>query len=113
MAEPYLSQLEALIARLDAPAAVAGEITCKHFFGGAAAFVDGRIFMTLTPVGLALKVSDQDRNGLFRLGAGPLRYLPKAPVKKDYALLPSSFLDHEEALDSWVSRSLAFARAGA
>ena len=104
MADPYLSQLQALIARLDVHAKDARDISCKHFFGGAAAYLNGQIFMTLTPVGLALKLSDQDRAALFKLGAKPLRYFPKAPVKKDYALLPSRFMDDEDALSDWIRR---------
>ena len=110
MAEPYLSRLQALIARLNVHAKDARDISCKHFFGGAAAYVDGRIFMTLTPVGLALKLPEQDRAALFKLGAKPLRYFPKAPVKRDYALPPSCFMDDAEALNDWIRRSLAFAR---
>ncbi len=110
MAEPYLTRLQSLIARLDMRAGSPNEISCKHFFAGAAAYVGGRIFMTLTPVGLALKLSDQDRAALFQLGATPLRYFPKAPVKKDYALLPSSLMDDEDTLNNWIARSLAFAR---
>jgi hypothetical protein len=30
------------------------DIECKHFFSGAAVYVNGRIFMTPTRVGLAL-----------------------------------------------------------
>ena len=66
MAEPYLSRLQALIARLNVHAKDARDISCKHFFGGAAAYVDSRIFMTLTPAGLALKLSEQDCAALFQ-----------------------------------------------
>ena len=82
----------------------------EHFFSGAAAYVDGRIFMTLTTVGLALKLPEDDRNALFDRGAQPLRYFPEAPVKKDYAVLPSQLIDDNGILKDWISRSIEFVR---
>ena len=55
MAEPYLAELQIIVERACAPSAKAMDISCRHFFAGAAAYVGDRIFMTLTPVGLALK----------------------------------------------------------
>ena len=43
-------------------------ISCKHVLSGAAAYVDGDIFMALTPVGLALKLPEGDRSALFDQG---------------------------------------------
>lgn len=88
----------------------AGEILCKHFFSGAAAYVDGQIFMTLTPAGLALKLPENDRNALFEQSAEPLKYFPNAPVKKSYVLLPIQFIDDLAVLNSWISRSIEFVR---
>jgi TfoX/Sxy family transcriptional regulator of competence genes len=85
-------------------------ISCKHFFSGAAAYVDGDIFMTLTPVGLALKLPEGDRNALFDQGWKSLRYFPNAPVKKDYALLPFQLIDDEGVLNDWISRSIEYVR---
>ncbi len=103
MVARYLKQLETILA----PARARGaDIACKHFFGGAAAYLDGRIFMTLTPVGLALKLPRDDRDGLIDQGGKPLRYFPRAPVKKHYVVLPPG-LDGE-ALEDWISRSIAF-----
>ena len=39
--------------------------------------------MTLTPVGLALKLPERDRTDLLTTGASPLKYFPKAPIKKE------------------------------
>jgi hypothetical protein len=36
----------------------------------------------------------------------PLRYFPKAPVKKDYALLPDSMRSDEAALARWIAASM-------
>ncbi len=108
MAEPYLSELRSIVAREIGQREAADDILCKHFFGGAAAYVDGRIFMTLTTVGLALKLPEDDRNTLFEQGANPLQYFPKAPVKKDYVVLPSRLIDGNSALKDWISRSIDF-----
>jgi len=84
-------------------------IEVKPFFGGAAAYVDGHIFMSLTKVGPALKLPEGDREQLFRSRqARKLRYFPKAPIKKQYALFRKSFLDDRDSAQSWTERSTAF-----
>ncbi len=110
MAKPYLSNLKTIVEQACRSSDRTGSIRCKHFFGGAAAYVDGRIFMTLSPVGLALKLSEEDRATLFRLGAKPLKYFPNAPVKKGYALLPIEHNEDFGALRDIIARSIAFVR---
>lgn len=61
--------------------------------------------MTLTPVGLALKLSEEDRQTLTDLGAKPLQYFPKAPIKKDYVVLPTAIVDDGKELASWIEKS--------
>ena len=66
-----------------------GIIECRYFFSGAAAYRDGSIVASLTPVGLAFKVPDDVRDALMHSGRGiPLRYFPKAPIKRGYVLFP-------------------------
>ena len=108
MAEPYLRDLKSIVERAAVPCEEVAHITCKHFFSGAAAYIDGRIFMTLTPVGLALKLPEDGRNRLLDQGGKPLRYFPKAPVKKDYVLSPSHLIDDDVGLSAWISRSIEF-----
>lgn len=51
---------------------------------------DDKIVATLTPVGLAFKVPAEVHDELLETGlAIPLRYFPKAPIKRDYVLFPS------------------------
>lgn len=85
-------------------------IECKHFFSGAAAYVNGQIFMSLTTVGLALKLPERDRDSLMNEGAKPLKYFPKAPVKKKYVVLPGTLVDDEHALAAWITKSIEFAQ---
>ena len=109
MVEAHLQTLTSLLdgaaAHLDSAVAV----ECKHFFSGAAAYADGRIFMTLTPVGLALKLPEGARTALLDQGATPLQYFPKAPIKKDYVVLPDALVDDADALARWIAQSARFA----
>ena len=66
--------------------------------------------MMLTPVGLALKLPEADRATLFGQGAKPLQYFPKAPVKKEYAVLPAQVAGDRDILSRWILRSIDFVR---
>ncbi len=112
MAKKYVEELIGLIDRVKPKLPRRKTIEVKHFFGGAAAYVDGRIFMTLTKVGLALKLPEEDRLGCFRSKqAKKLRYFPKAPVKKQYALFPQRSFDDGTFAKTWIAKSMAFATA--
>lgn len=81
---------------------------CKHFFSGAAAYANGRIFMTLTSVGLALKLPPEPRGDLIGRGAKPLRYFPNRPIKKDYVVVPKAMMRDANAIAPWVAKSVLF-----
>ena len=83
-------------------------IDCKRFFSGAAAYADGRIFMSLTPVGLAVKLAQPDKEALMRMGGTALRYFPKAPVKKAYVVVPENLAANTDSLEPWLARSVAY-----
>lgn len=59
MAEPYLAELKKIVDRLCCHHDEMNAVFCKHFFGGAAEYVDDHIFMSLSPVGLALKLPEE------------------------------------------------------
>ena len=80
----------------------------KHFFSGAALFANGKICMTLTPVGLALKLPEKYRESLIKDGAKKLRYFPKAPVKKEYALLSKKSIDDESTFNNIIEVCVNF-----
>ena len=111
MVESYVRELRSILDAAAPNSVRSGAIECKHFFSGAAAYAGGRIFMSLTPAGLALKMSASDRAALLEQGATPLRYFPKAPVKKDYALLPDSLRSDEAALARWIAASIEHCKA--
>ena len=104
MAEPYLTNIRGLIGRLSLNDDAS--LTCKHFFSGAAVYSGEQIFMSLSPVGLALKLSAEDCEELFADGAKPLKYFAKSPVKKGYAVLPEHISIDDGALRPRIIRSL-------
>ncbi len=110
MAEAQLRKLRSLIGGFLADPDRKDIIECKHFFSGAAAYANGHIFMTLTTVGLALKLPQDSRDLLIGNGATPLRYFAKGPIKKDYVLVPKRLANDEERLASWIRESIRFAQ---
>lgn len=110
MTKEYLEQLSALMTRAT-PGNVKGvSLEYKHFFSGAAVYANGKICMSLTPVGFAIKLPEESRNTLFeQAGAKPLRYFPKGPIKKDYVVLPKDILDDTKTLQRWVKVSVEYA----
>ena len=109
MAQPYLENLTALLERA-APDFIDGDVVeCRHFFSGAAAYVDGHIFMSLTPVGLALKFREPRRDALMAAGGSALRYFHNGPVKTDYVVLPETLTD--AVLGELIFESAAYAKA--
>ena len=107
----YYRDLKSMVERAGMVCGETGYISYKHFFSGAAACVNGKIFMTNTPVGLALKLREDDRNTLFDQGGKPLQYFSEAPVKKDYAVLPLELISDDGDLSHWITRSIEFSRS--
>ena len=89
LAREYLEKLTAFVEEATSDCCEDVDLVCKHFFSGAALYAEKRICLSLTPVGLAMKLPAKTREEL--LGsekAVPLRYFPRAPIKKDYVLFP-------------------------
>ncbi len=105
-AKEYLERLETLLRPVarTLPPEVALEI--RHFFSGAAAYANGRICITLTTVGLALKLPEDSRARLKKKGARPLRYFPNGPIKKDYVVVPRSYREDTRKLATWARKSI-------
>ncbi len=108
MVDTYLKELEILLKETAVNLDRNIDIDARHFFGGAAAYADGRIFVSLTPAGLALKLPEDHRAVLRDQGATPLRYFPKAPIKKDYVVLPETIAEDSAALAGWVEKSIGY-----
>lgn len=86
MAKEYFEKLSKLITQLDLKTEYP-QIEIKHFFSGAALYVNGKIRITLSPVGLAFKLPDEEIKELIASGrATHLKYFPQGNIKKGYAL---------------------------
>ena len=86
MAHPYLAQLQSLV-RNELGSDV--ELTCKHFFSGAALYANGKICASLSPAGLAFKLGKKCSEELITNQiAVPLCYFKGAPTKSNYVLFP-------------------------
>lgn len=111
MAEPYLSELIEIIRQMNFPIDPSCSLQCKHFFSGAAAYVDGKVFMSLSPVGLALKLNEDVRREMMKFGGTHLRYFPKAPIKKEYVIVPEPIRSDKKALENLIRKSMAYTRS--
>ena len=98
--------------RVEAAAPPEIELRFKPMFGGIGVYADGRMFMTLSDVGLALKIGGAEHETLLKLrGAKPLQYAPDAPPSKSYVVVPESMLADRNLLRRWIETSAAFVKA--
>jgi len=73
-------------------------------------FAEGRICMSLTPVGLALKLPPETKERLLADSqAESLRYFPDSPIKKDYALFPGGAVESDESFGQLALESIQYA----
>ncbi len=87
MAKIYYEKLSSLIIKLDVKTEIAKPMEVKHFFSGAALYVNQTICASWSPAGLAFKLPEQEADKLINSGkAIPLKYFPNGHVKKGYAL---------------------------
>lgn len=109
MAQPYFNTLEELVAR--ELSGIPG-LFCKHFFGGAALYLNAKICASLTPAGFAFKLGEERCSVLIASGkALPLRYFEKSPQKKGYVLFPAASKLGRAAAARYLNESLAHARS--
>ena len=107
MAQPYLTTLEDLIA--GELGGIAG-LVCKHFFSGAALYMDAKICATLTFDGFAFKLPEQRCIELIESGkASPLRYFENSPIKRGYVLIADAGSTGDAALISYFKECVAHA----
>ena len=109
MAKEYVEKLSAFITKATSKMPGKINLECKHLFGGAALYADDRICITLTPVGLAIKLPEATREMLIsNHKALPLQYFPKSPIKKGYALFPKGVASGGKVLHKYVNESIAY-----
>ena len=110
MTKEYLQRLTALVAQTTSGRFKDVKLECKHFFSGAAVYADGRICISLTPAGFAMKLPEHSRTILINeKHAKQLRYFPKSPIKKEYVVVPAAMLEDTKTLRRWVKASIEYA----
>lgn len=109
MAKEYLEKLSVIMKQATTRRFKYVDLECRHFFSGAAVYADGRICISLTPVGFAIKLPEQARDRLLKeKGSKALRYFPRGPIKKDYVVLPKAMLGDVKVLRHWVKISIEY-----
>ena len=97
MTKEYFVKLTNLIVEQNIEVEITLPMEVKHFFSGAALYVNGIICVSWSPVGLASKLLEEDVTKLIKSGhAKPLKYFPKGHVKKGYALFENPDLSKRE-----------------
>ncbi|MCZ6776821.1 MAG: TfoX/Sxy family protein [Ignavibacteria bacterium] len=110
MAKEYLDKLSEIMKQATARRFKDVNLECRYFFSGAAVYADGRICISLTPVGFAIKLPETSRDVLLKeKGTKNLRYFSKGPIKKDYVVLPKVMLHDMKVLRSWVKVTIEYA----
>lgn len=90
MTKEYFEKLSVLFEEINQENQIPAPTEIKHFFSGAALYVNKKISVTWTPVGLAFKLPEQEVRKLISSGnAKALKYFPNGHIKKDYALFES------------------------
>ncbi|HAK59165.1 MAG TPA: hypothetical protein DCO77_02115 [Nitrospiraceae bacterium] len=90
MAKEYSEKLSGLISQLNIEKEIDSRMEVRHFFAGAALYVNNVICASWSPAGLAFKLPEKEVASLISSGkAVPLKYFPKGHVKKGYALFES------------------------
>jgi TfoX/Sxy family transcriptional regulator of competence genes len=117
MVKARLSELQSLFGPLARqmgaePMGVRVALSFKPFFGGAAVYANDRICITLTSVGLGMKLPEQTRATLLREGAKPLRYFVKGQIKKQYVLFPDGVRANRRRLMSLARQSVNYVLGG-
>ncbi len=98
MAKEYFEKLTALTEKLHIKSEINKPVEIKHFFSGAALYVNNTICASWSPAGLAFKLPEREASELINSGkAIPLKYFPKGHIKKAYALF-------ENPLESSIKR---------
>jgi len=87
MAKIYFEKLSLLVEKVGINEEFSSEIEIKHFFSGAALYINKTICVSWSPAGLAFKLGEEESSDLIKINkAIPLKYFPKGHIKKGYAV---------------------------
>lgn len=85
------------------------EIEPRKMFGYPCCFKNGHMFTGLHEENWVLRLSEEDRTAIQKLGAAPFE--PMGRRMKEYVLLPQSIQTNSAELKKWIQRSLTFVSA--
>lgn len=85
------------------------ELEPRKMFGYPCRFLNGNMLTGLHEENWVLRLSEEDREEIQRLGAKPFE--PMGRKMREYVLLPAEVLGDEALLKKWIGRSIAFVGA--
>ena len=77
MTREFIAELKTLIGGMGNALPRNATIGCKRLFSGAAAYANGRIFISLTPVGLAVKLAEPEKGALMQMEGNTAPIFPQ------------------------------------
>ena len=81
-------------------------VTVRPMFGNISAFVNGNMFFGIFGNDLFVRLSIEDREELLKnKGASVLEPMKGKPMK-DYVVVPTTWRNRPETLNSWISKAL-------
>jgi TfoX/Sxy family transcriptional regulator of competence genes len=84
-------------------------IVSRSMFDYPCRFLNGNMFIGVFQDKIILRLGEQDRKTFFQeYNSSPLEPMPGRPMK-EYVVLPQKILDSKALLESWVSKSFAYA----
>ncbi len=78
----------------------------RKMFGYPCSFLNGNMFTGLHEENWVLRLPEEAREEITKLGAEP--FVPMGRPMKEYVKIPQAIQQDMEALQEWISRSLAF-----
>jgi len=79
----------------------------RLMFGYPAGFVNSNMFTGLFGDRMHVRLPENERSDLIRLGGKPFEPMPGRPMR-DYVEIPSSILADRAALLAWVNKALSY-----
>ena len=101
-----------LLKKFEAAAPATAVWRSRPMFGGIGVYANDRMCVSLSDIGLAVKLSGEAHAALLKLkGAKPLQYEPSMPPSKTYVVVPAPMLSDAKALGRWLALSAEQASA--
>ena len=85
-------------------------IEARKMFGFDCAFTGGNMFTGLCPLGMIVRLPDDERERLLAL-PGASRFEMRGRVMREYAVVPEAMTKDPRKLRAWVARSFAYAQS--